>query len=229
MAKFNEIIYSIKNLPRAGNGDSRSNSYTDRLLAFTINYYRALLIKQYKDKSRYLSQNLTQDLGKVELIKASKHECCEVDGDIGDCIFRTKFPIPRVIDTNSWNLITYVGTIDGLTSWQRTTYNKVNFEQYAKYTGSRTKWYELNNYIYIVNPPTKNLKYVNIQGIFEDPIAANDFKDCGCEGEDCFKGYEFDYPMNSSDIPTIIKLIAASELSMSGMLPKDEKNDSRDA
>lgn len=229
MPKFSEVIYTVKNLPRGGNGDSRSNPYTDRQLAFIINYHRAVLIKQYKDKSKYISQNHTQTLGSVEVIQASKNECCDIDCDLGDIVYRTKNPIPRVIDTNGWNLITYVGTIDGLTNWQRTTYNKLSLDKYSKYTGKRPKWYELNNYLYIANPPSKLLKYINIQGVFEDPLAANNFKECGCDGEDCFKGYEFDYPMNSSDIPIIIKLIASSELAMSGMLPKDEKNDSRDA
>jgi hypothetical protein len=229
MSTFAEVIYTVKNLPRAGNGDSRSNSYTDRQLAFIINYYRALLVKQYKDKGRYISPNYVQSLGKVEVQKASKHECCDLDNDIGDCIYRIVNPLPRPIDTNVLNLITYVGTVDGLKSWQRTTFNKVQFDKYAKYTANTVKWYELNNYIYIVANGIKNLKYINIQGIFEDPLAANNYKDCGCEGEDCFKGYNFDYPMNSSDIPTIVKMIASTEYSMSGLLPKDERNDSKDA
>lgn len=228
MATFSEIIYTVKNLPRGGNGDSRSNSYTDRQLAFIINYYRALLIKQYKDKSRYISGNHVQSLGKVKLIKASKHECCLPDCEIGDNVYRTETPIPRVVDTNMWNLITYIGTIDGLNPWQRTTFNKFSFDKYSKFTGKNTKWYELNNYIYVVNPPSKALKYINIQGIFEDPTAANDYKDCGCEGEDCFKGFDFDYPMNSSEIPTIIKMITDSEYRMAGMMPRDDKNDSKD-
>ncbi len=228
MSTFAEVIYTVKNIPRMGNGDSRSNSYTDRQLAFIINYYRALLIKQYKDKGRSISGNYVQTLGKVEVQKASKHECCDIDTDIGDCIYRIVNPLPRAVDTNTWNLITYVGTVDGLNSWQRTTFNKVQFDKYAKYTGKRIKWYELNNYIYIVANGIKNLKYINIQGVFEDPLAANDYRDCGCDGEDCFKGYEFDYPMNSSDIPTIIKMIGATEYSMSNLLPRDDKNDSRD-
>ena len=84
MATFAEIIYTVKNLPRMGNGDSRSNPYTDRQLAFIINYHRAYLLKQYKDKGRYLSPNHVQTLGKVELITTSKHECCLPDCDIGE-------------------------------------------------------------------------------------------------------------------------------------------------
>lgn len=228
MALFSEIISLIKNLPRKGDGDSDDNSYTDRMLAFIINTQRAVLIKQGKDKGRYLSQNYVQSLGKVEIQKASKHECCITDNDIGDCIYRIKEPLPTPVDTNGLNLITFVGTVDGLTNWQRTSFNKVQFDSYAKYTADRIKWYQLNNYIYIVAKGVKNLKYINIQGVFESPEKANDYRDCGCIGEDCFKGFDFDYPMNSSDIPVIIRLIAASELAMSGMLPKDEKNDSRD-
>lgn len=229
MSTFSEIIFTVKNLPRRGNGDSDDNSYTDRQLAFIINYYRATLIKQYKDKARYISQNYVQSLGKVELVKSSKQECCLPDCDIGDIVYRTLNPIPRVVDTNGWNLITYVGTVDGNNNYTRTNFNKVAFDSYAKYTGTNTKWYELNNYIYIVNPPTKILKYISIQGVFENPKDAIDFNDCGCISEDCFKsGFDFDYPMNSSDIPIIIKLITSSEYTMSGILPKDDTNNTKD-
>lgn len=228
MATFSEIIHIIKNLPRRGDGNSDDNPYTDRMLAFIINTHRSVLIKQNKDKGKIISGNYVQNLGKVEIIKASKHECCTTDPDIDDCIYRILNPLPTPVDTNSLNLITYVGTIDGMTNWQRTTFNKVQFDSYAKYTGNRPKWYQLNNYIYIVSKQLKNLKYINIQGVFESPEKANDYKDCGCEGEDCFKGFDFDYPMNSSDIPIIVKLIASSELAMSQLLPKDERNDGRD-
>ncbi len=228
MATFNEIIHAIKNLPRRGDGDSDDNPYTDRMLAFIINMNRALLIKQYKDKGRIISGNFVQTLGKVEIIKASKHECYDLDQDIGDCIYRVKNPIPSPVDTNGFNLITYVGTVDGLNNWQRTTYNKVQFDKYAKFTANRSKWYQINNYIYLVTT-LKNLKYINIQGVFEAPEKANDYRECGEAYDECFKGYDFEYPMNSSEIPVIMKMIASNELAMAGLLPKDERNDSRDA
>ena len=227
MATFAEIIHAVKDFTRRGDGNSDDNPYSDRLVAFSINTNRALLIKQYKDKGRSISGNFIQTLGKVEIIKASKHECYNLDQDIGDCIYRIKNPMPSVIDTNSNNLITYVGTVDGLTSWQRTSFNKVQFDSYATYTGNRTKWYQINNYIYIVTK-AKNLKYINIQGVFEAPEKANDYRECGEAFEDCFKGYDFEYPMNSSDIPTILKLMASNELAVANILPKDEVNDSRD-
>ena len=231
MATFNELIYLVKDIPRQGNGESRSNNYTDRLLAFIINYYRAKILNQQLTRNKEADSAYIQTLGKVELIRASKNECCDFDCDINDVIYRTKEKLPSFISSKGNSQISYIGTIDGNNKFTRTSYNKVPFDKYALYTAKRPKYYELQNHIYIVNPPVSSIKYITIQGIFESPEKANEYFTCGCTNDslDCSSGYEFDYLIKASDIDTILKMIIESEYRFANILPKDLLNDSKDA
>lgn len=229
MAKLSEILFTIKNLPRGGQGDFDDNAYSDRQLIFIINYYRAKLIQQDINKGKYLTQYYNQTLGKVRLIQASKTSCNLPDCDIGDSILRTENSLPKAIDTNDKNLLTYVGAFDGSKPFQRTTFQKVNFDKYAKYTGDKTKYYELDNYLYIVNPPSKNLKYIAITGVFENPLEVNEFKINTCdEDNDCFDPFNIEYPLGIGYLDTIYKLIIATEFRFNNILKFDTVNDSQD-
>jgi hypothetical protein len=222
MATLQAIIYNIANMRKSWTR-SDDDKFTDRQAAFIINYYRATLIKQFKDKGKYLTGNLVQNLGRVELIKADQNEECS----IVNCTLRVKNPLPKAIDTNSTNLITYVGPLNGSKSYQRTTYQRAIYDKYATYTSKQSKWFELGNYIYIINPPSNLLKYINIQGIFEDPTAANDYK-VTCETGECFIGFDYEYPMSITLLDTIYKMMADVEFKIAGTTKADTKNDSVD-
>jgi len=231
MATFSEIIYLVKGFPRLGDGDSRSNNYTDRELAFIINYYRAKIISQQMSKNREVDSSYVQSLGKVEVIRASKNECCDLDCDVDDVVYRVKEKLPSFISTKGNSIVPYIGTVDGNNKFTRSSYNKSVFDRFSLYTSKRTKYYELQGYIYITNPPTTNLKYITLQGVFEAPEKARNYFTCGCEDGtvDCSDGYNFDYPIKVSDVDIIVKMVADSEYRFAGMLPKDTLNDSRDA
>lgn len=229
MATFNELIYILKDIPRQGNGESRSNNYTDRQLAFIINYYRAKIISQQSSKGKEIDSAYVQTLGKVELVKASKSECCLIDCDINDVVLRTVEKIPNFISSKGNSIVSYIGTIDGGYRFTKTFFNKIEFDKYAIITSKRTKYYEVGGYIYITNPPTSNFRYMLVQGVFEAPEAANEFHICGCTTTNCDEGFNFDYPIEISDIDTILKMTIDSEYRFANILPKDTLNDSRDA
>jgi hypothetical protein len=229
MAKLSEIISTIRNLPRGGQGDFDDNAYTDRQLAFVVNYYRAKLIRQDLNKGKYLTQYYNQVLGKVRIVKATKVECGGLDCEIDNVILRTEGVVPNTVDTNDKNVINYVGTIDGNTTWQRTTFQSSKYEQYSKYTGNRTKYYELNGYIYIVNPPSNTLKYITIVGTFEDPLKVNEFKKTACDDSTfCFDPFDMEYPLGIDQVDTIYKLIIATEFRFNHVLQYDTENNTKD-
>lgn len=228
MALLSEIIATLRDLPRRGNGDSDDNNYTDRQLAFVINYYRALLIKRDKDKGKYITEYYVQDLGKVELVKADPHTPgCPVDPLIG-CVLRTKEKLPVPIDTNSQSLVTFVGSMEGQ-PFQRTNYNKSQFGMFSKYSGKLTKWYQVDEYVYIINPPSPTMKYINIQGVFEDPVKAHLFVKT-CEGQDCAdeNDFDFEYPMSLTLVDSIYKLYIQTEVRSATALPNDTTNNTKD-
>jgi hypothetical protein len=226
MALLSEIIATLRDLPRRGDGSSDDNNYTDRQLAFIINYYRATLIKRDKDRGRIISGSYVQDLGKVELVKADPHNDCVIG--VTGCVLRTKEKVPLTIDTNGEALYTYIGTLEGL-SFQRSTFNKTQFSKYSKYAHSFPKWYQIDEYIYIIDPPTPALKYVNIQGVFENPSEANLFKG-SCNGEECLDEnyFDYEYPLSLTYIDSIYKMYVSVEIKSSTMLPPETTNNTTD-
>lgn len=221
---LNEIIYNIKNLLARG-VQSDNEKLRDSQIAFIVNYYRAKLIKQ--DVSKYdVASETIQDLGKVELIQADPHECCEIDLE---CTLRTKLKVPSTLEIRSnGHGLTFVGTYGGK-PFQETTYNRKRWDSFSKYTGKQPKWYFKNNYVYIVNPPGM-LDYINIIGIFEDPKEAEQFRTCDCPANEevCNLGYDFVYPLKAHHVDTILKLMASTELKLSTILQMDEDNNGKD-
>ena len=58
------------------------------------------------------------------------------------------------------------------------------------------------------------LQYINIQGIFEDPIEAQAFRSCDCPQNDekCSDtGYDFEYPLPNHLEDTLVKMILEVE------------------
>jgi hypothetical protein len=225
MAKLTEIIYNIANMRK--NFSRSDDDMPDRQIAFIIDYYRAYLIEQEANKGKLMSSGLIQDLGRVRLIRADKHQECTIK----NCILRTEERIPDSLDTNTSDLITFVGTMSGSKSFQRTTYNRALLDKHAKYTGKDSKWYKSDGYIYIINPPNNMLKYVNIQGIFEDPTEAYKFRTLACpdnDEADCWKGFDYEYPLPTSMLPSLYSLIRDNEMKFASILQEDTTNDSID-
>ncbi len=221
-----EIIYTVKNLIEGG-VSSDDDRLTKRQIAFIVSYYRAKLIKQDQDKGRLNIASYTQNIGSVELIQADKNGCCSG----GECILRSKYQLPKPLETNRALNITFVGLVDG-TPFTKTYHNAAYWSSAAKFTGKIPRWYWLDGYIYVISPPTLMLKTINIQGVFEDPVEAAKFDSCVCNnGGDCegiTRNFNYDYPMPLHHVDTLIKLIAQTELQILRSVLPDTLNNSRD-
>jgi hypothetical protein len=222
MSLLSEYIYDIKNL-RAGGLQSDDEDISDRQYAFIFNGYRAKLVKQMVDKNQMLSNQFVQSLGKVKLVEST--ECCD-----GVCNLRTEKEIPATIASRmATNGFIYVGNYGGSLTMNETSFESKSWNQYAKYTGKKAKWYLKNGYIYIENA-TAMLTYIELRGIFEDPLTAEEFRTCECEDNDeaCLEGFDFEYPMPLHFRDIIFKMIMESEFRMSVAIPADTSNDSAD-
>jgi hypothetical protein len=218
-----ELIYNIKNIISKG-VQSDDLKISDRQIAFIINYYRAKLLKQDAQRHHGMSLEDVQDLGKVELIQADEHECCEINA----CVLRTKHKLPATIELRSTRHgLTFVGTYKGK-AFQETSYNRSQFDSFAPYTGKMTKWYIKGRYLYIVNP-VGLLSFINVQGLFEDPLEANKFRTCDCPNEEvCQTGYDYEYPLSAMHVDTIVKLMLQTELSVLLGVLSDNNNNAKD-
>jgi len=219
---LSEIIYNAKNL-LAGGIESDDENLSNSQLAFIVDYYRAKLYKQREDRGNFNKQLFVQNLGNIELIKADKNECCEIN----QCILRTKFKVPKPMNEKS---ITFVGLVNGK-PFQMSYHNTVIWELKDKWTSKEPKWYWQNGYIYLVNPPTLGIKIINIQGIFEKPMLVNKFNTCKCEDENCsnaFDTFDFEYPMPMHQVDIVLKMIAEVEFRILLSMPSDTTNDGLD-
>ena len=221
-----ELIYNVKNL-RAGGIQSDDENLSDRQLAFIINYYRAKLIRQEVQRNGSVGREDLQDLGKISLIQADPHECpCNE----GDCLLRTELPVPKSIRQSGKNHgFSFVGMYGGM-SWQESTWQAAPWTTFDKYTGDKTKWFIKGRYMYILNPADTMLSYMNIQGIFEDPKEANEYRDCGCdETPECIEGFDYEYPISAHLVDTLMQMIMGNEIRWSTLIPEDTSNDSLDS
>lgn len=210
----------------AGGIESDDENLSNEQLAFIVGYYRAKLFKQDQDKGKMNKSLYVQNLGRVPLTQVDKNECCE-----GDCIIRTELKIPTPLDSARGLNITFVGTANGR-PFDRQEHNTIIWNKAAKYTGREPKWYYQNGYLYIINPPSMMLEYINIQGVFQDPSVAESFRTCDCpdnEG-DCssFANMDFEYKMPLHHVDTVVKLVAETELRLLSAFPSDVSNDSLD-
>ena len=223
---LSEIVYNIKNLI-AGGIESDDENLSNTQVAFMVGYYRAKLVKQEQQKWKLNRQAFIQNLGKVPLIEADKNECCDIEA----CIVRTATKVPNPLEAVDSLNLTFVGEYGGR-PWDQQNHNSMYWAQARKYTGNEPAWYYQNGYIYIVNPPTRMIKFMNVQGVFEDPMVAEKFRTCDCPANatDCLDedSLDFEYKMPLHYVDLIVKMVAETELRILMTLPTDVSNDGLD-
>ena len=149
MATFNEYINDILETVR-NNYIVDDTELTEALIAFTINYQRALWIRQeYNKPGRTIDHNIVQDLGCVELEEADRADCC---GITIDCpILRTKQVIPNTIEFYNSTGITRVGPPDKLQiPISFVDYNQAVYSGNGKYNRNMLFAFLLNNRMYLI-------------------------------------------------------------------------------
>jgi len=221
MATYNEIVYNLKNLYRGGI-TSDDDTISNKQLIFIFNYYRAKLIREDLNKKRTIDRQLIQSLNCIRVECVDAAECCEI-ADSGSTVLRTVEPLPKFLELHDKNLLLFVGTVDGVKSFQITTQTGSKWTQFSKYIGRMTRAYikDSNRYLYIINPP-KGIEFITVQGVFENPEDARNVTNC--EGNPCFS-YDDEYPISAHMIPVINELIMTKELKAFVTTPTDETND----
>lgn len=205
---LNELTFSVLNTVRARTNISELISLEQ--IKFLVKSVRAQLIKQDANKGYTPDSYIIQDLGCVALTQVDPAECCDVQ--VGCTILRTDKPIPSVIELHHQQLLTRVGSVDKTQpSFDFIPYERVPYEQYNKFTRNRIKAYLMNNggYMYFIvpNDKTKLLKYVNIQGVFEDPEQVAVFSPCsGSLASACYTD-DTPFPVKEWMVPTIIEMV----------------------
>lgn len=208
MSTAKEVIYNIRNL-KSGGKSSDDNTMSDMQWLYVVDYYRSQLIRQQQNQSQSVSSFIEQEL-ELDLVLS----------DIDDELFESQ-PIPKPIELHRKDLITHVGNDDEI-GYQRQTFNNYLWKKYSRYTKHLSFWFTKDSKVFVGN--LGGNKRVVIRGVFERPIDV--VKLNGAYNH--LDPLDFEYPVSSNILDSIIKMIADAEMKILHMLPQDSKNDGQD-
>lgn len=228
---LNEAAYSI--LDRLRSHIASTDDIDIREIKLLYNNLRSKYLRQdFNKTARTIDSNYIQDLGCVELeVVSASQLCCNVSGAAMsiDCeVKRTKLEIPATIERYNEGTLTRVGPINRI----QVPFSFVFYER-AIYSGNGRAndkimfAFLLNKYIYVIQKRStlafQGLKYINIQGVFENPRAAALFQTC--EGTTCYTD-DSRYPINRW-LSDLISDEIVKKLAPSSVAPADETIDSK--
>lgn len=223
-----EIIQRVQSLYSKG-VESDDSRLTARHIYNKLLTVRTRLLHQESNKKRILSQWNYQTLPCVELIEVPAHNCPCIP-PIGCDILRSKYKLPKPINTIFGDLIQSVTSIDRSIKIDRVSINAINAQKGNKYTSRKIQYFIQDGFLYI-STPTK-IKWVSVVGLFEDPLEAEEFKnycdedctDCGCRDY-----LNEDFPIDSNLIDVLIELSLNELIVMFNQNIEDLSNDSKDS
>lgn len=225
MPTLDEYAYNIRNIARAGQGNSDDERLNIKQVRFWINGYRSAGIFAITDFGKEIDPQLIQDLGVVPLIEVDKadSECPKVDWG---CVIK-KVIIPKLIDFPDLRALDFVGKIDKESEFI------VNHPNTSKYKGAtrfghlsnRVKLIGQNLYVMLVGDDTE-IEYINIRGVFEQPEEINSFPTKDCEPI-CYDPSVDQYPMPSRLYEFTLEKILRNELNWTMQAVNDELNNAR--
>lgn len=182
-----EVITNVKNLRNGGKASDESE-LSDSQLMFIIDYYRATLIRQQQKLGQTINPFLKQDF----TVKMKFTGCDHVSVET----------LPKPIELHNSEMITQVG--DGYN--QRMTSHAASWYNYAKYTSKEVRWFIKGDRLYINNYYDTSAK-LYIEGVWERPSAIEEIKGT----INPMKPFEFTYPISSTMLEQLYKLIASGE------------------
>lgn len=224
MVTFSKLIYDTLEILK-GNHIIDDVDLMERQIIFHWNTQRALWLRnEYNKPGRSIDPEIEQDLNCMKLITVDAAECCDVN--VCCNVLRTEEKIPSLLEFHNSPGITRVGLPNKISvPFTFTNYNKAMYSVSNKYSKNQVYAFLLNSYMYIITERTdiQMLDYINIRGVFEDPMDLEAFV---CEGEPCFT-LDKGYPIKSWMIP-YIRAEVVKTLGPSTQVPIDTSNDAND-
>jgi hypothetical protein len=187
-----------------------------RQVGFMLDYVRAKLIRQDRDRNWSRQTEFEQKLGCFDLIEVDKAECCTISLDCP--VKRIDTPLPKFVRFKDKPGITFAGAIDNVTRFDIILPDRVPYIKYSKYTSSVPRLYYLNNYLYTTSMELTNIA---VRGILESPMDAKAFL---CDGEACITD-DSEYPLPLDMVSAVTQHIITQDLRVFFSIPPDNEND----
>jgi hypothetical protein len=225
--KVEELIQRVQSIYSKG-VDSDDSRLSRRHIYNKMLTARQRIVSQQKKKRQKVSDWNYVILPCVELIKVPSHECSCL-GDLGCDIFRTKYPLPKVLTGMDNHTIEYVMSINNGMKIEETTREEFLYSRGNKYTSKKPKYVIEKGHLYF--PIVESPGIIKIKLLPEDPIEAikypsycNDCQNCS----ECISYADVDFPIDGDMIDTLIELTVAEVVSaMRGQI-QDTRNNGQD-
>lgn len=228
MAKFNQIIYDIREFVKEFSDDTELDN---RRLEYLINTKRAKYLRQDLNNFQKSVDISIQQSFCLELEEVSSDECGQ---DVYcDKILRTKKPLPKAIELHTKPAILRVKPTNKLAgSFNMISRDKAPYLSESKFKNSIYAFIDTDNHIYFLSGSDthKLIECISVTGVFEDPTdLANYSNCCGCSEEEKTSCYSEDseYPLQPHYVDLITKEIVNDILQVK-QVPEDKVNDSND-
>lgn len=190
---LNKLVWEIIELYRGVYKDSDPLEF--RLVVDWVQSQRARFLKQKFSKTMYvIDESFVQDLGEVEM-ETSSSIVTNTDLGLGLHMLRTSIDIPRTIEGREGiGTFTRIGPADRLSErFNIVTYDRALVSGYGKFNRDTIYAFTIGDRIYITSKSGAHLKlrYIDIRGVFQNPILAARIKNPAWS-------YDDDYPISMS-------------------------------
>jgi hypothetical protein len=231
MATLDQHAYNIRNIGRAGLGNSDDERLQIRQIKFWIQGYRAQAIFEYTNAGKNIDPQLITDFGILPLIEVDKADSdgCPPGIDWG-CTIK-KVTIPKLIDLPHNRALLFIGKIDKQTMFQRDEANTHYFSKATRYANLISRYFIVGQTVYIeLSDKDSELKYINGRGVEEDP--SKSLKQKFDEASDacidvCFDDAKDEYPMPMRMYPYVAGKILQQELGLTLQTTEDLLNNAQ--
>lgn len=225
MPSLLEFAYDVRMMASAGQGNSDDNKLEIRQIMLWINSYRAKACFELTDFGKNIDPQLVQDLGVVPLTKVDKADTSCPKVEWGCKILKTT--IPKLVDFPKGRSLTFVGLVDKQTPIQIDEADVSFYKQKTRFGKLFDRCYLIGNTLYVVTREDNvHLKYVNIRGVFENPLDVYNYAAEGCTAT-CFDEETDNYPLPLRMRDIIVTNILTKELNITLKTTDDELNNTR--
>ena len=222
---LNSIVYELLELRRAYVKDT--DPIDKRLVVNWAQSQRARLLKQKFDQPMSsIDDHYIQSLGAIEMVKVISNELSTISVPVDEYtyMYRTLITIPRTIENKEGKgTFTRIGSADRISEkFTVTTYEKALASGNGKFNQNSIYAFVLGDYIYLTSKSGIHftIKYIDIRGVFQDPIEAALIKDLTWN-------FNSDYPINKEIIDQLKVLIINEKFGLT-LIQAGDKTDNRE-
>lgn len=229
MATLNEWAYNIRDIARAGIGNSDDERLGIRQIKFWIRGYRAVGIKQQTDFGKSINPQWVSDFGILELKEIDQADASECENIEWGCK-TMKVEIPKLVDLPRNRALLFIGKIDKQTAFQKNPANVNRYIEETRFGSNISRFFVVGTTVYVfLSEKDKGLKYINGRGIVEDPTTFKKLKkdDQGECVEVCYDDSKDEYPLSLDLYEFITTSIMQKELGMSLQTVEDILNNAQ--